>query len=78
MQTDPQPNPDQSILIDCDTCVARDTEACSDCMMSFLCRDDHQMAVVFDLDELRAVRILAEAGLVPTLRHRAPGQANAS
>ena len=84
MGTEPRPNPDdavrpdQSILIDCDTCVARDTEACSDCMMSFLCRDDSQMAVVFDLDELRAVRILAEAGLVPTLRHRAPGQANAS
>lgn len=27
-------------------------------------------AVVFDLDELRAMRVLAEAGLVPTLRHR--------
>ena len=78
MGTDPQTNPDESILIDCDTCVARDTEACSDCMMSYLCRDDTQMAVIFDLDEMRAVRILAEAGLVPTLRHRAPGQATAS
>jgi hypothetical protein len=27
-------------------------------------------AVVFDLDEQRAVRLLASAGLVPTLRHR--------
>ncbi len=78
MGTDPQQNPAETILIDCDTCVARDTDVCSDCMMSFLCRDDSRMAVVFDLDELRAVRILAEAGLVPTLRHRAPGQANAS
>ncbi|MFM8650053.1 MAG: hypothetical protein ACKODY_09865 [Actinomycetota bacterium] len=78
MGNDPQTNPDESILIDCDTCVARDTEACSDCMMSYLCRDDSQMAVIFDLDEMRAVRILAEAGLGPPLRHPAPGQANAS
>lgn len=30
-------------------------------------------AVVFDLEELRAVRLLAEAGLVPSLRHSAVG-----
>ena len=28
-------------------------------------------AVVFDLAELRAMKVLAEAGLVPTLRHQA-------
>jgi hypothetical protein len=27
-------------------------------------------AVVLDLDEVRAMRLLASAGLVPTLRHR--------
>ena len=70
--------PRESILIDCDTCVARESDACADCLVTFLCRDEPEMAVVFDLDELRAVRVLAEAGLVPTLRHRAPGQANAS
>jgi hypothetical protein len=31
------------------------------------------MAVVFDISEIRAMRALAEAGLVPTLRHRASG-----
>lgn len=78
MGTNETSSPEGGLLIDCDTCVARDTDACSDCVVSFLCRDDSDMAVVLDLDELRAMRVLAEAGLVPTLRHRAPGQANAS
>ena len=39
--------------------------------MSFLCGDPHETAVVFDLAEQRAVRLLANAGMVPTLRHRA-------
>ena len=66
------------IVIDCQTCVARDTEACTDCMVSFLCRDEPQAAVVFDLAEWRAVRVLSDAGLVPTLRHRASPEASAS
>ncbi len=67
-----------SIVIDCQTCVARDSEACTDCMVSYLCRDEPTTAVVFDLDEWRAVRVLADAGLVPTLRHRATSEATAS
>jgi hypothetical protein len=67
-----------NIVIDCDTCVARDTDACSDCMMSYLCHDEPRSAVVFDLAEWRAVRVLADAGLVPTLRHRASPEASAS
>jgi len=47
------------------------TSACDDCLMSFLCGDPHETAVVFDLAEQRAVRLLANAGMVPTLRHRA-------
>ena len=39
--------------------------------MSFLCGDPHETAVVFDLAEQRAVRLLVNAGMVPTLRHRA-------
>ena len=66
------------IVIDCQTCVARDTEACTDCMVSYLCRDEPQSAVVFDLAEWRAVRVLSDAGLVPTLRHRASPEASAS
>ena len=68
-----------SITIDCDDCVMRATRACIDCVVTFLCeRDDvvaadgsHHEAVVFDMAEHRAVRWFAEAGMVPTLRHRA-------
>lgn len=70
--------PNRPLVIDCDTCVARSTDACSDCVVTFLCRDESESAVVFDLAEVRAMRVLADAGLVPTLRHRAPGQASAS
>lgn len=63
---------DAPLLIDCGTCVARETDACSDCLVTFLCDVEPQAeAVVFDLDEIRAVRLLAKAGMVPTLRHRA-------
>lgn len=67
-----------SIVIDCQTCVAKDTDACTDCMVSYLCRDEACTAVVFDLAEWRAVRVLADAGLVPTLRHRASAEVSAS
>lgn len=72
------------ISISCDTCVMRATAACDDCLVTHLCGADgadeaisagstsarEREAVVLDLDELRAVRLLASAGLVPTLRHR--------
>ncbi len=50
------------------------TEACSDCMMNVLCNTEHHGAVVLDIAEFRAVRLLAKAGLVPTLRHHANGR----
>ena len=57
------------LMISCDTCVAINTEACTDCMMNSLC-DNDQGAVILSLQDLREVRLLAKAGLVPTLRHR--------
>lgn len=70
-------NPDQpqrhSLVISCDTCVMRTTDACDDCMMGVLLDTAHDGAVVLDLQEQRALRLLAQAGLVPTLRHRAAG-----
>lgn len=73
METQPvSTHPDQPVLvISCDTCVMRDTEACGDCMMSVLCEPVDSGAVILSLDELREIRLLAQAGLVPTLRHRA-------
>lgn len=66
---------DEPLVIDCDTCVVRESDACADCVMSFLLDQDHEesTAVVLDLEEIRALRALGEAGLVPTLRHRASG-----
>jgi hypothetical protein len=38
-----------------------------------LCDQPSDGAVVLNLQELREIRVLAQAGLVPTLRHRAVG-----
>ena len=61
-----------AIEIACDTCVMRHSEHCNDCIVTFMCDEAHApaQAVVFDLAEQRAVRLLAAAGLVPTLKHR--------
>ncbi|MBJ7425316.1 MAG: hypothetical protein JHD22_00110 [Ilumatobacteraceae bacterium] len=75
------PIPLESTLIDCGTCVMHETAVCADCVVTFLCRDDEPDsgsdsqtgAIVFDIAEIRAMRALAEAGLVPTLRHRESG-----
>jgi len=47
----------------------RDSHHCGECVVTFMCERD-EGAVVLDLAEMRAVRLLAAAGLVPTLRHR--------
>ena len=72
-QPDITPNEPPVLMISCDTCIMRDTEACNDCMMSVLCDVAPTEAVVLNLQELRDIRMLAQAGLVPTLRHRAVG-----
>jgi hypothetical protein len=56
------------ITISCDSCAMQHTTACDDCVVTFLCQ--HDQAVVFDMAEQRAMRLLADAGLVPTLKHR--------
>ena len=57
------------VLIDCSDCVMNSTSACDDCMVSFLVNREPGDAVVIDVAEERAVRMLAKAGLVPELRH---------
>jgi hypothetical protein len=54
--------------IDCDECVMDGTSACEDCVVSFVVGRDRDEAVVFDVEEERAVRLLQDAGLVPRLR----------
>ena len=58
-----------SIIIDCGTCSARATAACADCVVTYLCEREPDDALVIDVAEFRALRMLNEAGLVPKLRH---------
>jgi hypothetical protein len=58
----------ETIEISCDECALQASEACSDCVVSFLL-DEAGGALVIDVAEARAVRLLHEAGLVPALRH---------
>ena len=57
-----------TISISCDDCVLQATDACDDCLVSFVLDRDPDDAVVIDADEARAVRLLASGGLVPSLR----------
>jgi hypothetical protein len=54
------------MLIDCDTCIARDY-ACHDCVVTVLL-DLAPAPVDLDDAERAAIGSLAEAGLVPPLR----------
>jgi hypothetical protein len=60
--------PESGLTIDCDCCALRRTNACDDCVVSFLLEREPEDAVVIDADEARAMRMLGRAGLVPTLR----------
>ena len=59
-----------ALRIDCGECAMEGTDACADCVMSFVVSREPGDALVVDAEEARAQRILAEAGLLPTLRHR--------
>jgi hypothetical protein len=54
------------MLIDCDTCQARG-DACADCVVSVMLGIPGMPPTV-DVDEVRAIAVLAESGLVPPLR----------
>lgn len=62
--------PSGTTVISCDECELERTEACGDCVVSFLLGREPDDAVVIDVAEVRALRTLADAGLVPGLRHR--------
>jgi hypothetical protein len=59
------------LTIDCAECVMRHTSACDDCVVTFVVGRRPGEGLVIDVAEERAVRMLAGAGLVPRLRHRA-------
>lgn len=58
------------MLIDCDDCVLDGTDACADCIVTFML-DRPPGPVVLALDEARALRTLESAGLAPPSRFRA-------
>ena len=58
------------LVIDCEQCVMQHTDACDDCVVTFICSREPGDAVVVDVEEFRALRLLSDAGLVPELRHR--------
>ena len=58
-----------AFTISCDDCAMQGTSACDDCVVTFICGRDPHDAVVIDVEEARAVRLLEQAGLVPGLRH---------
>ena len=60
----------QPLVIDCDHCVMQHTSACDDCVVTFVCSRQPDEALVIDAAEERAIRLLSQGGLVPTLRHR--------
>lgn len=68
--TSPAPATGPTFTIDCDQCAMQDTDACGDCVVTFICSREPGDAVVVDLGEYRALELLSESGLVPALRHR--------
>ena len=55
-------------VISCDECAMQHTAVCDDCVVTFICGREPDEAVVIDVAEARAVRLLGEVGLVPRLR----------
>jgi hypothetical protein len=58
------------VHIDCDTCAAHRTDACGDCIVTYLL-DRPEGAVIFDVEQERAIRALQDGGLAPRSRFRA-------
>ena len=50
--------PEGGLTIDCDHCALQATDACDDCVVSFLLGREPDDAVVIDADEARAMRML--------------------
>ena len=55
------------ILIDCDTCVMRETDACGDCIVTALL-DMPEGPLVFDGEEARVISLFQDGGLLPQTR----------
>ena len=61
------------LVIDCQTCVVRATDACDDCIVTFLCDAPEWEPVVVEAPTARVLRLLQSEGLAPENRYRAAG-----
>ncbi len=57
------------LRIDCDECAFQHTDACTDCVVTYLCTREADDAVIIDVAEVRALQLLSDTGLAPRLRH---------
>ena len=57
-----------TLTVDCDSCTMQATEACEECVVTYLLGREPDDAVVIDAEEARALRMLERAGLLPSLR----------
>ncbi len=57
-----------TLTIDCFECQLQHSDACQDCLVSFVIDRDPKDALIIDVEEERAVRMLEKAGLLPRLR----------
>jgi hypothetical protein len=57
------------LIISCDTCCMQGTATCADCVVTHVVSAPAVEPMAFDDDEIRVVRLLVQAGMVPTLRH---------
>jgi hypothetical protein len=58
-----------SLIISCDTCCMRATATCADCVVTHVLSPATVESVSLDDEEMRVVRLLVRAGMMPTLRH---------
>lgn len=56
-----------SVTVDCDSCVVRSAAACGDCVVTVLLGSPPE-GVILDDSEVAALDVLAREGLVPPLR----------
>ncbi len=65
----PSTEPDPPLVIDCDDCAMQGGPSCDDCVVTFICCRQPDEALVIPVEEVRALRLMGDAGLVPQLRH---------
>ena len=66
---------DRRLTISCDDCSMQCTAACSDCVVTFVLRDEttEHEPLTLDLEQARVVRLFEKAGMVPDLKYCAAG-----